>query len=81
MPECPRFELNQQIGRRIRTARECRQLTPEELAAAAPFSLPRLRRIEAGAEPADVVEIERIAIALRLPISQFIDRCRLCGEL
>ena len=81
MTDCQRIELNEHIGRRIQAARNWRQLTIEGLADAASVSLPRLRRIETGAEAADVVEIERIAKALGLPISQFIGACRLCGGM
>lgn len=73
-------EINQRIGRRLRTARRARSLTRGELAKRGDLAVTRFRECEIGRTRISVDELERLAAALRLPLAHFLEECVLCGD-
>jgi transcriptional regulator with XRE-family HTH domain len=65
--------LLRMIGRRVRLARLTRELTQAELAAAAGMSRSFLSLIEHGSHGVDIVRLQRLAIALELPLVDLIE--------
>lgn len=68
------------IACRVRSARKCRKMTTEELARQAAITQSRLAAAENGTESLTVDELERIAVALRVPLAHFMGPCVLCGS-
>ena len=67
------------IACRVRAARKRRNITVHELAKQTAIALPRLVDAENGIESPTVCELERIALALRMPMVHFVGPCSLCG--
>lgn len=68
-----------QIGHNLRTARLSRMLSVEELAEHSCVTARHITEYESGQRRITVDELERVASALRLPISHFFAACVLCG--
>jgi transcriptional regulator with XRE-family HTH domain len=64
-------DVNRHVGMAVEVARQARQMTVEQLAAAIGLSPERLRRIEDGSEEASVVDMHLIARALNIDVSAF----------
>lgn len=63
-------KLYQQIGQRIKTVRKLARLTQERLAEKADLSVHYLSRIETGRATPTLDSLERIAVALHVPIGE-----------
>ncbi|OWK40982.1 helix-turn-helix transcriptional regulator [Fimbriiglobus ruber] len=63
-----RHEIARQMGRRVRTGRVCKGLTPDGLAERAGLTRRYLGRIEAGVEQPTADDLVAIARALELPL-------------
>jgi hypothetical protein len=72
-------KLAGQIGRRLRTARERRVLTPSDPERLCGIAARRLKRCEAVACQVTVTELETLAAALALPMRHCIEGCAVCG--
>lgn len=68
------------IACRVRSARERRRMTTEELARQAAITASQLADAEVGTESLTIDELERIAVTLRVPLAHFIGPCVLCGS-
>ncbi|MFO0946459.1 MAG: helix-turn-helix transcriptional regulator [Planctomycetota bacterium] len=68
------------IGRRIRSSREIRGLTLEDLAMWSGLDQGEIEQYENGIGRITVDDLEKVANALCLPISHFLDSCVLCGN-
>ncbi len=66
-PDC----VNRSVGLAIQVARQVRQMTLPQLAAAIGLSSERLSRIEEGAEEASAVDMHLLAKALNLDVAAF----------
>lgn len=73
-----RQAFNQRLGAVIAGARQFRALAPAEFAARMDITPARLQRIESGEVSPTIVELERIAAVLELPLAQFLEVCVRC---
>ena len=73
-------ELARKIGHRLRIARNCRQLSIEQLATKSNLKVSLLRSYEDGRSHITIDELERLAEVLRLPVSHFLEACAFCGS-
>jgi len=80
MDDAWKREFARKIGRRLRAARQLRGMGDEELAARSGIPARRLKRYEAGADRIAISELEQLAAALRLPVTHFLEACKLCGS-
>lgn len=60
------------IGKRVRLARFTREMTQEQLAAAAGMSRSFVSLIEQGTHGVDVVRLYRLAAALGMPLAELV---------
>jgi hypothetical protein len=79
-------DISRQIGQRLTLARRLRDLTVEDLAAAANLKPHRLQRYEAGDHRLTADELIALAVKLSLPVGFFVgeshwDGCCLCGQV
>ena len=71
----------QEIGRRIRQARETAGMTQEELGRVLGVSGVAIGHYERGARSVGIAELERIAATLGRPVTWFLRQSRAWGEL
>ncbi len=68
-----------EIGRRLRAARQLRAWDLDTLAKRSGIHPRWIERYEATGD-VSCDDLTKLAAALRLPFSHFVDRCLLCGE-
>lgn len=73
-------EIARFIGQRLRHARAARRVSLADLARQASIPQQRLERYEGGSGRITGAELERLAVALRLPVKHFLQACVLCGN-
>jgi len=66
-------QLQQKIGQRIRTLRESKGITQQDLAAACNFEKTNMSRIEAGRTNPTISTLYKISQALEISISELVD--------
>ena len=66
-------QLQQKIGQRIRTLRESKGITQQDLAAACNFEKTNMSRIEAGRTNPTISTLYKISQALEVTISELVD--------
>ena len=66
-------QLQQKIGQRIRTLRESKGITQQDLAAACNFEKTNMSRIEAGGTNPTISTLYKISQALEVTISELVD--------
>ena len=66
-------QLQQKIGQRIRTLRESKGITQQDLAAACNFEKTNMSRIEAGRTNPTISTLYKISQALEITISELVD--------
>jgi transcriptional regulator with XRE-family HTH domain len=80
MKKITRQVIAQQIGARMQAARECRGLDQKAVAAQMAIEPQRLSAYESGLGSVTVVELERLAQILSIPINYFFEGCPVCGN-
>ena len=73
-------EVAIKIGQRLRLARKRRGHSLEDLATRSAMTARKLRRYESGDDRILICELEKLAVALSLPVTHFVDGCVLCGH-
>lgn len=68
-PKTERFNLQRRFGLRIRTLRESRKLTREDLAELSELSPQNIAKIEAGDRFVTADSLDRLATALDMPVN------------
>jgi transcriptional regulator with XRE-family HTH domain len=69
-----RDETIESAGDRIRVARKLRAMTQAQLAHQTGYSLPYLKKVEAGHKPASAAVITRVAQVLRIPVTDLTEQ-------
>ena len=65
-------DINKQVGKRIRVLRENRGFSQEELASSSGLHRSHMGQIERGEANVTVRTLERIGLALRVPVFEFL---------
>lgn len=75
-----KIELLVKIGNRIKSLREQKDISQQDLAAMCNFEKANMRRVEAGRTNPTIFTLHKISLALNISLSELVDIENLAGQ-